>query len=63
MSHDVQQRIYEKFYQADTSRTGIGNGLGLTLAKRIIDLHGGTIAVSSKVGRGTAFTITLPLCQ
>ena len=61
MSKDVLKRIYEKFYQADSSRNEIGNGLGLTLAKRIVDLHGGTISVSSEIGKGTAFTVTLPL--
>ncbi len=60
MDEDTLKRVYEKFYQADTSRASIGNGLGLTLAKRIIDLHRGTIEVSSKVGRGTTFTIFLP---
>lgn len=60
MDAEIKQRLYEKFYQADSSRASIGNGLGLTLAKRIIDLHNGTIEVSSKVGKGTAFTITLP---
>lgn len=56
----TKKRIYEKFYQADTSRSVSGNGLGLTLAKRIIDLHDGTIDVSSKEGKGTTFTIILP---
>ncbi|WP_418290018.1 HAMP domain-containing sensor histidine kinase, partial [Massilicoli timonensis] len=53
MSEAVQKRIYEKFYQADTSRTGIGNGLGLALAKRIVDLHDGTLTVASAEGKGT----------
>ena len=61
MSEAVQKRIYEKFYQADTSRTGIGNGLGLALAKRIVDLHNGTLTVASAEGKGTMFTVTLPL--
>lgn len=61
MSEEVMGRIYEKFYQGDTSRASSGNGLGLTLAKRIVDLHGGTISVSSKEGKGTSFTIFLPL--
>lgn len=61
MSKDVMERIYEKFYQADSSRNEIGNGLGLTLAKRIVDLHGGAISVSSETGNGTSFTVTLPL--
>ena len=63
MDEDAKKRIYEKFYQADSSRTNAGNGLGLTLAKRIVDLHNGTIEVSSKIGKGTAFTVTLPLAD
>lgn len=61
MTAEVMNRIYEKFYQGDTSRSSSGNGLGLTLAKRIVDLHDGTIHVSSKVGSGTTFTVTLPI--
>lgn len=61
MTAEVINRIYEKFYQGDTSRSSSGNGLGLTLAKRIVDLHGGTIQVSSKVGSGTTFTVALPV--
>lgn len=61
MNKEVMQRVYEKFYQGDTSRTAAGNGLGLTLAKRIVDLHEGEIAVSSKEGKGTSFTVTLPV--
>lgn len=60
MSEDVMNRIYEKFYQGDTSRSSSGNGLGLTLAKRIVALHNGTISVSSKEGKGTAFTVAIP---
>lgn len=60
MSEEVMERIYEKFYQGDTSRTSSGNGLGLTLAKRIVDLHGGTISASSKEEKGTTFTVLLP---
>lgn len=60
MSEEVMGRIYEKFYQGDTSRASSGNGLGLTLAKRIVDLHGGTISVSSKERKGASFTVKLP---
>jgi signal transduction histidine kinase len=56
----IKKRIYEKFYQADTSHSVSGNGLGLTLAKRIVDLHNGSINVSSKEEKGTTFTILLP---
>lgn len=61
MTAEVMNRVYEKFYQGDTSRSSSGNGLGLTLAKRIVDLHDGTIHVSSKVGSGTTFTVALPV--
>lgn len=53
-------RIFEKFYQADASHAQIGNGLGLSIAKRIVDLCGGMIRCESKIGEGTTFTVTLP---
>ncbi len=61
MNPDVCSRIFEKFYQGDTSRSSIGNGLGLSLAKRIIDLHSGSISVSSTIDEGSTFTIKIPM--
>ena len=52
--------IFDKFYQADTAHSSVGNGLGLPLAHRIVQLSGGSISVKSEIGRGTAFTVTLP---
>lgn len=61
MSEETMERIYEKFYQGDPSRSISGNGLGLALVKRIINLHEGLIEVSSKEGKGSTFTILLPV--
>lgn len=59
ISSDVGARIFEKFYQADTARATAGNGLGLALVKRVIDILKGDIEVSSVVGEGTTFTVKL----
>lgn len=59
MSPEVGAHIFEKFYQGDTSRATRGNGLGLALVKRVMDIVKGEIQVESEVGRGTAFTVKL----
>jgi len=58
-----QKRIFDEFQQADSSSTREkgGTGLGLAISKRIVELHGGTIGVSSTLGEGATFTINLPL--
>ncbi len=52
--------IFERFYRGDTSRTGGGAGLGLSIAQSLVKAQHGTISVESKVGAGSVFTITLP---
>jgi signal transduction histidine kinase len=61
MSDRIRERIFEKFYQGDTSHGASGNGLGMSIVKRIVDLCGGKIIIKSQIGKGTTVIVYLPI--
>ena len=63
ISKENLPRIFDQFYRVDGSRSSVtgGAGLGLTIVKKLVEAHNGSIHVSSEVGQGTTFTVSLPI--
>ncbi|MBP5610884.1 MAG: ATP-binding protein, partial [Clostridia bacterium] len=60
IAEENRERVFRKFYQEDPSHSTRGNGVGLSLVRAIVELHGGKVTCSSD-GEGTTFTVRLPL--
>lgn len=60
MDETTVRHVFDQFYQGDTSHRAEGNGLGLAMVKRIVDLHDGSVSIDTAPGRGCCFTVTLP---
>ena len=58
---DEQPRIFDRLFRGDTSRAERGLGLGLSLVKAVVEAHGGTVYVDSEPGRGSTFSVSLPV--
>ncbi|MCI0862347.1 MAG: sensor histidine kinase, partial [Chloroflexi bacterium] len=66
ISSEELSRIFERFYQLDKSRSGSGPrgaGLGLAISREIVQAHGGSLEAQSVVGRGSRFTVRLPIVR
>jgi signal transduction histidine kinase len=63
ISKDIVDKIFDPFFRGDASRSTEGAGLGLTLSKKIIENHKGTISINSLENKGTSVIITLPIAS
>ena len=60
LTEEQQKRVFDKFWQADSSHSSTGAGVGLSIVRKIVELHGGAVSVASGEN-GTTFSVTLPL--
>lgn len=63
ISREQQEKIFERFYRADTSRTLEGSGLGLAMVREIVQFYGGETKVFSELEKGSIFTVSLPILK
>jgi PAS domain S-box-containing protein len=61
MTPEQQEKVFDRFFRADTSGNIPGTGLGMTIVKEILELHGGQVAIASELGVGTTVTLWIPL--
>ena len=61
ISNEQLTQIFVRFYRVDTARKKDGTGLGLSIVKKVVELHGGQVNVTSKIGKGSTFEIKLPI--
>lgn len=63
IAKENQTKVFDRYYRVDENSKAVGDGLGLSFVKSLVELHHGSISVESEVGRGSTFTVTMPLLQ